>query len=109
VEEGTETARWLTTLRHEGGLLRRDHCRLWGARRLDHVLMKGRPVKGASQLPRYRALGVGTVAAQMAKVDAPSQGQDGADQQSKEPAWRLTNPRHPLSEVMDHCHRPFPG
>jgi hypothetical protein len=96
VEEVPKTERLLPTLRDEGGILRRDHFRLWGERRLYHVLMKGRPVKGASKLPRYRALGVGTIAAQIAKVDAPSQGQDGAEQHSKEPALRLTDPRHPL-------------
>ena len=54
------------------------------------------PVKAAPELPRNRALTIVAVAAQIAKVDAASQCQDGREQRVKELGLGLTDRWHPL-------------
>jgi hypothetical protein len=70
VEEGPTTARLLATLRDEGRVMRRDHCRAWVEHRHQHALMKGWPVKRLPKLSCNGAFSVGAVATQVAEVDA---------------------------------------
>jgi hypothetical protein len=58
--------------------------------------MEIRPVKVAPELPYNRALTIITVAAQIAKVDAAAQCQDGSEQSFKELSLGFTDRRHLL-------------
>ena len=63
VEEVTQPERLLATLRDEGRILRRDHCRVRVEGDRDDPLMEVRPVKAAPELPCNRALTIVAVAA----------------------------------------------
>jgi hypothetical protein len=58
--------------------------------------MEVRPVKAAPELPCNRALTIVAVAAQIAKVDAAAQCQDGREQRFQELGLGFTNRRHLL-------------
>ena len=107
VEEVTETESLFAALQDERAILRRDQFRARVERHLHHALMKVRPGKGSPELARHRALGVIAVAAQVAKVDAPTQSEDRRKQNFKELALQLTHRSHLLQDVIDNCHRPF--
>src|SRR5215472_8422418 len=109
VEKVPEPERLLTTLRDEGCVMRRDQFRMWGERRHQHPLMKVRPVKRLSELPRDGAFRVGAVATQVAEVDAATQHEDRDEQRGQELPLRLTERGHLLQDVVDNGHRPFPG
>src|SRR4051812_11703163 len=107
VEERAETKSLLAALGNERSILSRDHFR----ERTDDcghdLLMKDRPVKRASELSCNGALGVVTVAREIAKVDATAQCEDGGKQNFKELALWLTKRRHLFQDVWDNCHRPL--
>ena len=106
IEEVSQPERLFATLGNKRGILRRDQLRARIKRRRHHPLMKVRPIKGRPELARHRALGVLTVATQIAPRDAPAQGQDrGKQHRQKLPLW-LTHRRHLLQNVRDNCHRP---
>src|SRR4051812_18720825 len=67
--------------------------------------MKVGPIEGHSELPRHRALRVGTVATQIAPGHAPAQRKDCGKQHHKKLPLRLTDIRHLLQYVTDNCHR----
>jgi hypothetical protein len=71
--------------------------------------MKGRPVKRAPELSRNGAIGVVTVTAQIAKVDATPESEERSKQSFKELTLWLTESRHLLENVFDNCHRPLTG
>ncbi len=109
VEEVPETARLLATLRDEGRVMRRDQFRARVERRPQHALMKIWPVKGLPKLPCDGAFSVAAVATQVTEVDATTQHKDRDEQRSKKLPLGLTEPGHLLQDIVDHCHKPFPG
>src|SRR6266705_223970 len=109
VEEVPETERLLATLRDEGRVMRRDQCRARVERRPQHALMQIWPVKGLPKLPCDVALSVAAGATQVTEVDATTPHKDRDEQRSKKLPLGLTEPGHLLQDIVDHCHKPFPG
>jgi len=94
IEEVPQPERLLATLRDKGSILRRDDFRARVEGDRDDPLMEVRPVKAAPELPCNRALTIVAVAAQIAKVDATSQGQNGSEQSFQELGLGFTDRRH---------------
>jgi hypothetical protein len=109
IEEVPETERLLATLRDEGRVMRRDQVRARVERRPQHALMKIWPVKGLPKLPCDGAFRVAAVATEVTEVDATTQHKDRDEQRSKKLPLGLTEPGHLLQDIVDHCHKPFPG
>jgi len=102
VEEVAQSEGLLPAFRNKGCVLRRDPDRVGLERLIDHSLMKVRPVEVAPEMPRKGAFGVVAVATQVAKVDAPSQGEDRGKESFKELPLRLLNRRHLLQQYCGH-------
>ena len=104
-----ETARLLATRRDAGRVMRRDQCRARVERRPQHALMQIWPVKGLPNLPCNGAVSVAAVATQVTDVDATTQPKERDAHRRKKLPLGLTEPGHLLQDIVDHCHKPFPG